>query len=240
MIDTLVSSVKENISLANSSIKSFVTHRCRMTPGQKRGFDIGGRLYTLSLEDGILHYEKVFKRSARLTLEIGFGMGSSLLEMALKAPQEDFIGIEVYKPGVGSLLNGLMSKQLSNIRVYNHDAVEVLKKCFPMNSLDQILILFPDPWHKVRHHKRRLIQPVFLDILRCRLKIGGILHLATDCTSYAKHMLETIRSNTDYSNISENDSYYQPTLSERPITKFEKRAKDAGDTIWELKFRRII
>src|SRR5690606_29246271 len=143
------------------TIKSFVMRAGRMTTGQQRGLELGWPKFGLELEDGMLDLDKVFGRQAPRTFEIGFGMGQATLEMAAAAPDQDFIGVEVHKPGVGALLNGLLQQNLGNVRVYSCDALEVLRNCIPDASLDRVLLFFPDPWHKARHHKRRIVQPAF-------------------------------------------------------------------------------
>ncbi len=163
-----------------------------MTEGQQRGLDQGAPLYVLPLADAPVDYDQVFGRSAPRSLEIGFGMGHSLLEMAAAAPDQDFIGVEVHRPGVGALLNGVLTQGLTNLRVYDCDAIEVLNRCIADNSLDRLMLFFPDPWHKSRHHKRRIVQASFAELVRSKLKVGGILHMATDWEPYAEYMLEVM------------------------------------------------
>ncbi|HCP04441.1 MAG TPA: tRNA (guanosine(46)-N7)-methyltransferase TrmB, partial [Pseudomonas sp.] len=145
------------------AIRSFVMRAGRMTEGQQKGIDQGWPRFGLSLDQGMLDLDALFGRSAPRTLEIGFGMGHSLLEMAAAAPEQDFIGIEVHRPGVGALLNGLLTSGLSNVRVFDCDAIEVLNRCIPDGSLDRLLLFFPDPWHKKKHNKRRIVQPAFAE-----------------------------------------------------------------------------
>jgi len=148
------------------AIKSFVMRAGRMTEGQQRGLDQGWARFGLELDAGAPDFDALFGRRAPRTLEIGFGMGQSLLEMAAAAPEQDFIGVEVHTPGVGALLNGLMTQNLGNVRVYSCDALEVLRQCVADASLDRLLLFFPDPWHKSRHHKRRIVQPAFAELVR--------------------------------------------------------------------------
>ena len=173
-------------------IKSFVMRAGRMTEGQQRGLEQGGPLFILPLADSPVDYDQVFGRSAPRTLEIGFGMGHSLLEMAAASPEQDFIGVEVHRPGVGALLNGVLTQGLKNLRVYDCDAIEVLNRCVADNSLDRLMLFFPDPWHKSRHNKRRLIQPAFTPKAARVLKEGGTWRLATDWLEYAEQMVEVI------------------------------------------------
>lgn len=220
------------------TIKSFVMRAGRMTEAQQRGVEQGWPQFGLSLEQGLLDLDLVFGRSAPRSLEIGFGMGQSLLEMAEKAPEQDFIGIEVHRPGVGSLLNGALKAGLTNLRVYDCDAIEVLDKAIPDASLDRLMLFFPDPWHKKKHHKRRIVQLAFAEKVRQKLKVGGIFHMATDWQPYAEHMLEIMNAAPGYRNQSPDGSWV-PRPEERPITKFEKRGERLGHGVWDLKFERV-
>ncbi|MFF7706423.1 tRNA (guanosine(46)-N7)-methyltransferase TrmB [Pseudomonas sp. NPDC007930] len=218
-------------------IKSFVMRAGRMTEGQQRGLEIGGPQFILPLADAPVDFDAAFGRQAPRTLEIGFGMGHSLLEMAAASPELDFIGVEVHRPGVGALLNGLLTQRLSNVRVYDCDAIEVLKRCVADNSLDRLLLFFPDPWHKSRHHKRRIVQPAFAELVRSKLKVGGVLHMATDWEQYAEHMLEVMNAAPGYRNLAE-DGRCVARPAERPITKFERRGERLGHGVWDLKFEK--
>lgn len=224
--------------LHRREIKSYVMRAGRMTPGQQRGIDQGMPKFGLQLADGIQDFDSVFARQAPRSLEIGFGMGQSLLEMAQAAPEQDFIGIEVYHPGVGALLNGLLAHNINNVRVYNCDALDVLKHAVPDASLDRVMLFFPDPWHKSRHHKRRIVQPDFARLVCCKLKVGGIFHLATDWEPYAEHMLEVLNAIPGLKNLSAQQSWV-PRPAERPLTKFEQRGERLGHGVWDLKFSRI-
>ncbi|AKX53641.1 tRNA (guanosine(46)-N7)-methyltransferase TrmB [Thiopseudomonas alkaliphila] len=218
-------------------IKSFVMRAGRITPGQQRGLDEGLPKFGLKISDGAINPAQVFERQAPCTLEIGFGMGHSLVEMAAAAPEQDFIGIEVHRPGVGSLLSGLLSQNLSNVRVYQEDAIEVLKQCIPDASLDRLLLFFPDPWHKARHHKRRIVQPEFAQLVRSKLKVGGVFHMATDWEPYAEYMLEVMQVAAGYQNLSSSGNWVERP-AERPVTKFERRGHKLGHGVWDLKFQR--
>ena len=218
-------------------IKSFVMRSGRMTEGQQRGLDQGWPKYGLELADGLRDFDQVFGRSAPRTFEIGFGMGHATLEMAAAAPEQDFIGVEVHKPGVGALLSGALAQNLSNIRVYSCDALEVLRQCVADASLDRVLLFFPDPWHKARHNKRRIVQPEWAQLVRQKLKVGGVLHMATDWQPYAEHMLEVMNAAPGYRNLAV-DGGYIPRPAERPVTKFERRGERLGHGVWDLKFRR--
>jgi tRNA (guanine-N7-)-methyltransferase len=220
------------------AIKSFVMRAGRMTEGQQRGLDQGKPLFVLPLTDEPADFDQVFGRSAPRTLEIGFGMGHSLLEMAAASPELDFIGVEVHRPGVGALLNGVLTQGLKNLRVYDCDAIEVLKQCVADNSLDRLLLFFPDPWHKARHHKRRIVQPAFAEVVRSKLKVGGVLHMATDWEPYAEYMLEVMNVAPGYRNQAA-DGGCVPRPAERPVTKFERRGERLGHGVWDLKFEKV-
>ena len=216
-------------------IKSFVMRAGRMTPGQQRGLDEGWPRYGLELESGPLNISELFGRDAPVTFEIGFGMGQSLLEMAQAAPEQDFIGVEVHRPGVGALLNGMLKQDMNNVRVYSCDALDVLRQCVADNSLDRVLLYFPDPWHKSRHHKRRIVNENFAALVRQKLKPGGILHMATDWEPYAEHMLEVMQVAPGYQNLSPAGNWVERP-AERPVTKFERRGERLGHGVWDLKF----
>ena len=210
----------------------------RKTEGQQRGLEQGWPKFGLEASAGLQDFDQVFGRSAPRTFEIGFGMGQATLEMAAAAADEDFIGVEVHSPGVGALLNGMLTQNLSNIRVYSCDAIEVLRDCVADASLDRLLLFFPDPWHKSRHHKRRIVQPAWAQLVRQKLKVGGVLHMATDWEAYAEHMLEVMNAQPGYRNLAE-DGCYVPRPAERPVTKFERRGERLGHGVWDLKFQRI-
>jgi tRNA (guanine-N7-)-methyltransferase len=218
-------------------IRSYVLRTGRMTPGQQRAFDENWQRWGLDHAGGTLDYDAVFGRSAPRVLEIGFGMGQSLVDMADAAPDSNFIGIEVHKPGVGKLLHTMVEQDVDNIRVYCHDAVEILRDCIPQASLDTIQIFFPDPWHKKRHNKRRLIQPAFVAALITRLKPGGILHLATDWENYAQQMMEVLSATEGLSNTFATGQF-APRPEHRPLTKFELRGERLGHGVWDLVFTR--
>lgn len=218
-------------------IRSFVLRQGRMTPGQQRAFDENWSRWGLACERGAPDdWSAVFGRSAPLVLEIGFGMGQSLVAMAAAEPDKNFIGIEVHRPGVGKLLHTMAEQGVDNIRVYNDDAVEVLEQCIADAALARIQIYFPDPWHKKKHHKRRLIQPAFVERLRHKLQPGGLLHLATDWQDYAEQMLSVMEAAPGFAN--EAGSGYAPRPAFRPQTKFEARGERLGHGVWDLLFVR--
>ncbi len=218
-------------------IRSYVIRVGRMTEGQKKAFDHAWETYGLSLFDGAFDQHAVFGRKAPLVLEIGFGMGDSLIEMAQNQPEYDFVGIEVHPPGVGRLINNAAKLGLSNIRVYMADAVDVLEDCFVDASCDRFQLYFPDPWHKKKHHKRRIVQAEFMQLVRSRLKLGGVCHMATDWEPYAEYMMEVLSVAKGLSNQL-GEQAYAPRPDYRPLTKFEKRGERLGHGVWDLLFER--
>ena len=219
-------------------IRSYVVRTGRMTKAQRSAFDSGWACYGLKLADGQIDLQGVFGRPATKALEIGFGMGDSLLKMAIDQPETDFIGIEVHAPGVGSLINAAIDQGIENLRVYLADANDVLEECIPDDSLDRVQLYFPDPWHKKKHNKRRIVQPQFLQLIRSKLKLGGLLHMATDWQPYAVQMLELVEAAEGYQNTAA-DGKYSPRPNYRPPTKFEKRGEKLGHGVWDLIVERI-
>lgn len=219
------------------AVRSFVLRAGRMTRGQQNAWDRLWPRYGLSLADGLVDRQQLFGRQAPLNLEIGFGMGQSLAEMAEAAPDQDFIGVEVYRPGCGALLMEMEGRGLDNIRVYRADALDVLSEAIPEASLDRVLILFPDPWPKKKHHKRRLIQPDFVATLHRYIRPGGLLHIATDWEPYAEHILEVMNDAAGYRNLSE-DGTTVARPADRPLTKFEKRGEARGHGVADMLFER--
>ena len=206
----------------------------RMTPGQQRGWDEGFPLYGLSAEQGALDWDDQFGASGRRIVEIGFGMGDSLIQMAQADPGAQFIGIEVHRPGVGRLLSRVLAEKIQNVRVYAEDAVDVFAQSLTLESLDAIHIFFPDPWHKKRHHKRRLIQPDWVREITQRLKAGGYLHLATDWEPYAEHMFDVLDDVPSLKNASGAPRSAVPRPDYRPLTKFEARGERLGHRVQDL------
>ena len=218
------------------SIRSFVIRAGRITVGQKNAFDTWWPDYGLSLYQGAIDPEALFGRKAPLVLEIGFGMGDSLLEMAKNEPEKDFIGIEVHPPGVGKLINTAGKDGVKNLRVYMADANDVLEDCIPDGSIDRLQLYFPDPWHKKKHNKRRILQSAFVQNIRPKLKPNGIFHMATDWQAYAEHMLEVMEAAPGFRNLSKAGGY-SPRPEYRPETKFERRGERLGHGVWDLLFK---
>ena len=217
-------------------IRSFVLRAGRLGPGQQRALDELGPRFVLPFATAPLDWDAAFGRVAPRVLEIGFGMGDATAQVAAAAPQQDLIGIEVHLPGVGALLKRIGEQQLTNIRILRHDAVEVLQQMLPPASLAGVHIWFPDPWHKKRHHKRRLIQPDFVSLLASRLAPGGYLHCATDWQHYAEQMLEVLSAEHALKNQA--GAGYAPKPEWRPLTKFENRGLKLGHGVWDLLFSR--
>ena len=220
-------------------IRSFVRRDGRMTEAQRRVLSELWPAVGLNLADGEICFEKVFGRKAPCILEIGFGSGQSLLEVARANPEVDFIGIETYQPGIGTLLLGVEAMALKNIRVYYADAVEVLQQCIAPGSLDGLQIFFPDPWQKRRHHKRRLIQPEFVNLVTDKLKRDGLFHLATDWENYAEQMIEVLSAAPHLINRAGVGEFSQRSTQRPVMTKFEQRGYHSGRPTWELQFTRI-
>lgn len=219
------------------TVRSFVLRTGRMTEGQQKAMAEQWPRMGLNVENGMLDLAETFGREAPVVLEIGFGMGDSLVEMAKAQPEKNYIGIEVHTPGVGRLLANADAAGLTNIRVFEHDAIEVLAQCIPDGSLDTLQLFFPDPWHKKKHHKRRIVQPAFAQTLRKKLKMGGVFHMATDWENYAEHMMEVMSGAEGYRNAA-GERQYSPQPEWRPVTKFQKRGERLGHGVWDLMFER--
>jgi tRNA (guanine-N7-)-methyltransferase len=217
-------------------VRSFVLRQGRLTPAQQRAIDEGMPLYGVPYAPQLLELDATFGRSDSLKIvEIGFGMGETTARIAQSQPERDFLGIEVHTPGVGSLLKLVQAMSLGNVRVIQHDAVEVLREMVPDGSLDGVHIFFPDPWHKKRHHKRRLIQTNFVELLCRKLKPGGYLHVATDWQEYAEWVLDVLSKAKGLTNTAPD---YAQKPDYRPLTKFEQRGLRLGHGVWDIIFRR--
>lgn len=220
----------------NKQIKSFVIRNGRCGARQNSAYLYGLCHFGLTIDEtNPWHFETIFGRLAPTIVEIGFGMGHSLVEMAQKHPENNYIGIEVHRPGVGQLLSEVLRRKLSNLRVVPFDAFMAFEYAIPHQSLDGIQIYFPDPWHKKRHHKRRLVQTNFVKILSNALKSGGYLHCATDWAPYAESMIEQIAPCEMLENQSEKNTYVNKP-DWRPTTKFEQRGKGLGHEVFDILF----
>lgn len=221
---------------SNRPIRSYVIRSGRLTASQRKAIDQHWANYVIAYDNATLRLAEVLSDGPPLIVEIGFGMGDSLLQMTKDDPASNFIGIEVHRPGVGKLLHGIAQHRLTNLHIICHDAQEVLENCFDAGSMDKLLILFPDPWPKKRHHKRRLVQGEFIRLASSKLKTGGTIHLATDWQAYAEHMMEVLEGCDTLENASGNTCYWQQP--ERPATRFERRGRSLGHGVWDLLFRK--
>lgn len=228
-------------------IRSFVLRAGRITPAQQRaldklwprlGIDLAAPEAALPASPLYLDLDAVFGRAAPRSLEIGFGNGENLLALAVAHPERDFIGVEVHRAGVGHLLLRAEEAGLTNLRVICHDAVEVLERHIAPESLDEVLILFPDPWHKKRHHKRRLIQPAFVELVASRLHRGGRLQLATDWEPYAQQMSEVLSACAALRNLAPGTGFV-PRPDWRALTRFERRGHRLGHGVWDLSYEKV-
>ena len=217
------------------TIKSFVKRAGRTTLGQAKAFELYSAQFVLPYQTQALDAKAVFGRTSPLVLEIGFGMGDATAHIAGLLPETDFIGCEVHEPGVGALLKLIGERSLKNLRILQHDAVEVIDQMLPEQSLDGVHIFFPDPWHKTRHNKRRLIQAPLVAKLAARLKPGGYLHCATDWEPYAQQILQVLSAEPTLKN-SQSPGGFSPKPDYRPLTKFEKRGLRLGHGVWDLVF----
>lgn len=223
--------------LRERSIRSFVLRQGRVTQAQRRAFVEHWPRFGIEYAGRERAFDEIFQRRAGRVLEVGFGNGEQVEFAAAQEPQRDFIGIEVHGPGVGRLLNALAAADLSNVRIYQHDAVEVLRHEVADGALEEVRIYFPDPWHKKRHHKRRLIQPGFVSLLCDKLKVGGLLHLATDWQNYAEHMWDVLDAEPRLENVAgPRGSIPRPHW--RRQTHFETRGQKLGHGVWDLLYTR--
>jgi tRNA (guanine-N7-)-methyltransferase len=219
------------------SIRSFVMRGGRITEAQQRALDLLWPQYGISFAAAPLDLDTAFGRSAPVTLEIGFGNGDHLADQAAAHPERNYLGVEVHRPGVGRLLLSLADRQLRNARVICHDAVEVLTHQVPPQSLSEVVILFPDPWHKKRHHKRRLVQAPFVELVTDRLAFGGVLRFASDWQPYADAVLEVLNANPRLRNTATGGGFI-PRPGERNPTRFERRGERLGHDVWDIAFER--
>jgi len=227
--------------LTTQSIRSFVLRQGRMSPAQTLALTSLLPVYGIPYKAEPLDLAAAFGRAAPTILEIGFGMGETSARIAEAAPEKNFLGLEVHAPGVGALLKLIAEKQLSNLRIIQHDAVEVVQQMIAPGALAGIHIFFPDPWPKARHHKRRLIQPAFVKLLASRLAPGGYLHCATDWEHYAQQMLEVLSAEPQLTNTAANTAGaagYAERPAYRPVTKFENRGLKLGHGVWDVVFAR--
>jgi tRNA (guanine-N7-)-methyltransferase len=221
--------------LHKRSIRSFVMRGGRVTTAQARALEQLGSTFIVPYEPKLLDFARVFGREAPTILEIGFGMGEATAHIAQRMPERNFLCCEVHPPGVGALLKRIADMGLANIRIVQHDAVEVIEHMVAPGSLAGVHIFFPDPWHKKRHHKRRLVQPPLVAKLASRLAPGGYVHCATDWEEYAVQMLEVLGGESALENTAQG---YAPRPEYRPLTKFENRGLKLGHGVWDVVFRK--
>jgi len=216
-------------------IRSYVLRQGRVSNAQQRAYDTLLPQFGIPFSRNVIDLDRAFGRRAPRVLEIGFGMGETTAQIAATHPENDYLGIEVHTPGVGGLLKRLGERTLTNVRVIQHDAVEVLTHMIAPSSFDAAHIFFPDPWPKKRHHKRRLIQPAFVALLAMRMKPGAYLHVATDWENYAEQILTALSAETLLVNTAR---AYTRRPGDRPLTKFETRGLKLGHRVWDIVFRR--
>jgi len=228
----------ENAQNKRREIKSFVLRQGRLTVAQQNALDNHWQNYGVDFSEQLLDTNTLFENENEVILEIGFGNGESLLQQAIKQPQYNFIGIEVHGPGVGHLIHEAQSRAIHNIKVIRHDAVEVLQQQIADASMKQLQLFFPDPWHKKKHHKRRIIKPAFIELVHRKLKTGGCFHMATDWQHYAEQMLDEMDNTTTFRNVS-GQGNYSKTHGARCETKFERRGIRLGHGVWDLIYEKL-
>jgi len=216
-------------------VKSFVQRSGRITSSQNKAIIELHPKFGIKLEDGELNLSQIFGRSAKLVLEIGFGDGKNLIHMAQMQPKLDFIGVDVHLPGIGSVLAELENSNLSNVRIFKGDALDLLN-CIASESLAQVCLFFPDPWPKKKHHKRRIVQSDFVKLIAQKMQIGGKFYLATDWQDYALQMLEVLSNEPCFTNCSKD---FSARAAFRILTKFERRGQNLGHNVWDLCFIKI-
>ncbi|MBL4647904.1 MAG: tRNA (guanosine(46)-N7)-methyltransferase TrmB [Gammaproteobacteria bacterium] len=216
-------------------IKSFVCRNGRMTSAQRKSLQTLWPQFGLKLSEKSLDFSQIFNNNAELHLEIGFGMGQGLLAMAQQNPQHNYLGVDIHQPGLGALLTNIAKQQVDNIRVFNTNALDVLRQCIADHSLAAVYLFFPDPWPKRRHHKRRLVQDDFIELIYCKLQPQGVFHVATDWEDYATHVLSVMKISDKFINQA-GDGNFSGRPDYRPITKFEQRGQRLGHTIRDMIF----
>lgn len=231
-------SQKKTTELFMRPVRSFVLRQGRLTKSQEQALNNEWPIFGIERGESELQLKSLFGNDAPITLEIGFGNGVSLATMAEQSPDKNFIGIEVHRPGVGRLLHLIREMELKNLRVMDDDAVEIIKKRIPEGSLDRVQLFFPDPWHKKRHNKRRIVQSDFVSLIASRMQKGGVFHMATDWEPYAEHMVEVMEASAEFKSLS--DGPYSPKPDSRPTTKFENRGLNLGHGVWDLLYEKVV
>ncbi|MEJ2407504.1 MAG: tRNA (guanosine(46)-N7)-methyltransferase TrmB [Candidatus Thiodiazotropha sp.] len=227
----------ESPTCSHRPIRSYVLRQGRMTEAQQRAFETLWPRYGLTLDEGVLDLPALFGNDRPVTLEIGFGNGEALAQQAQRHPERNYLGVEVHSPGVGHLMIKLAQQESENARILQCDAMELLRHHLPAGSLAAVLLYFPDPWHKKRHHKRRIVRPEFAELIHRVLMPGGLLHMATDWEDYAGQMLNILSDHPGFINQA-GDGQFAPRPEDRPLTKFEQRGQRLGHGVWDLLFER--
>jgi len=236
--DVLAENRPTEKNLEHRKIRSFVLRQGRLTSAQQNALDNYWQHYGIDYSESFLDFKKLFNNNDHgVIIEIGFGNGESLLQQAIKQPQYNFIGIEVHGPGVGHLIHNANTRDVHNLKVIRHDAVEVLTQQIPDNSIQQLQLFFPDPWHKKRHNKRRIINPDFIQLAQQKLKSGGFFHMATDWQHYASQMLQQMEQAEAFENTA-GKGQYSATQGARCETKFERRGIKLGHGVWDLIYKK--
>ena len=233
----MIATPDNNSAPRTRKIRSFVRREGRITTAQRQAMEVLWPKYGLDAGSPC-DPERIFGRRAPISLEVGFGNGAALSRMAAADPATDFIGIEVHRPGIGRLLLELEKQGLGNVRIFREDAVQVMQECLPPACLDRLLLFFPDPWHKKRHHKRRIVQAEFIELAAWLLRPGGTLHMATDWDDYAVQMLQVSEQSAAFRNCAGSGSY-SPRPDYRPVTRFEQRGLKLGHAVRDLLFERL-
>lgn len=221
------------------TVKSFVRRQGRVTPAQEKALEEDWPRFGLTVAQGLLDWTHAFGRQAPVVFEIGCGNGEMILHLAETYPHNNYVGVEVHRPGVGRIVNEAARLGLDNLRMFGEDAIDVLKHNVPDGSLDGLLLFFPDPWHKSRHHKRRIVQPEFAQTVYAKLKPGGYFHMATDWENYAEHMMDVMSVAEGFVNQA-GERQFTPRPETRPVTKFERRGERLGHGVWDLIFIRQV
>lgn len=216
-------------------VRSFVLRTGRLSELQKNAMNSHWQTYGLEHQPHCFNFQQIFANDNPVILEIGFGMGKSLVEMAKQNPNNNYLGIEVHTPGVGACIAYAVEQNVKNLRVICHDATEILRDCIAPESLAGLQLFFPDPWQKSKHHKRRIVQPEFIQQILLALQPQGFIHMATDWQNYAEYMLEVLQQYTQLKNLSATNDYI-PRPDSRPLTKFEQRGQKLGHGVWDLYF----
>ncbi len=217
------------------TIRSFVLRSGRLTTSQNEAIQSKWSIFGIDRSNSALNFSILFGNDAPVTLEIGYGMGDSLAKMALADPQRNFVGIEVHTPGIGNLLKIIQQHDIQNLRLLDDDAVEIIKNRIPDHSLERVHLYFPDPWHKKKHHKRRIVKTDFVNLIAKKLQPDGVFHMATDWENYAEQMAKVMQANKNFSSTSDATFVERPDF--RPVTKFEKRGLRLGHGVWDLIYR---